>query len=83
MAGSAAVGLLSSLLWIGGGIVHVPFLIAVLGFPAHVGTATSHAVLAVRAAAATIVHLVHGDFHEHLGRTLLCASGAVLGARVS
>lgn len=80
MAGSAAVGLLSSLLGIGGGIVLVPFLIAVLGFPAHVATATSHSVLAATAAAATIVHLVHGDFHEHLRRTLLRAGGAVLGA---
>ncbi|MGP6156759.1 MAG: sulfite exporter TauE/SafE family protein, partial [Vulcanimicrobiaceae bacterium] len=80
MAGSAAVGLVSSLLGIGGGIVHVPFLIAVLGFPEHVATATSHAVLAVTAAAATIVHIAHGDFHEHLRRTLLCAGGALLGA---
>jgi uncharacterized protein len=82
MAGSAAVGLLSSLLGIGGGIVHVPFMIAVLGFPEHVATATSHAVLAITAGAATLVHLAHGDFAIHLRRTLLCAGGAVLGAPV-
>jgi uncharacterized membrane protein YfcA len=80
MIGSAAVGLLSSLLGIGGGIVHVPFMIAILGFPEHVATATSHAVLAVTAGAATLVHLLHGDFAIHLRRTLLCAGGALLGA---
>lgn len=80
MAGSAAVGLLSSLLGIGGGIVHVPFMIAVLGFPEHVATATSHAVLAITASSATFVHLLQGDYAIHLRRTLLCAAGALAGA---
>lgn len=80
MAGSAGVGLLSSLLGIGGGIVHVPFMIAVLGFPEHVATATSHAVLAITASAATIVHALHGDYAIHVRRTVLCAAGALLGA---
>ncbi len=80
MAGSAGVGLLSSLLGIGGGIVHVPFMIAVLGFPEHVATATSHAVLALTASAAVVVHGLQGDYTVHLHRTLLCAAGALLGA---
>ena len=80
MAGSAAVGLLSSLLGIGGGIIHVPFMIAVLGFPEHVATATSHAVLALTASVAVVVHGLQGDYAIHLRRTLLCAAGALLGA---
>jgi uncharacterized membrane protein YfcA len=79
--GSALAGLLSSVLGIGGGIVHVPFLVGVLGFPEHVATATSHAVLAVTAGVATIVHIVHGDFN-HPVRTILTACGALLGAPV-
>src|SRR5690349_8826599 len=39
--GSAYIAVLSSLLGIGGGIIHVPFLIRVLQIPAHTATATS------------------------------------------
>lgn len=79
--GAMVVGLLSSLLGIGGGIIHVPFLVVVLDYPGHVATATSHAVLAVTATVATIEHLIHGDLgpgpHP---RTILAACGALLGA---
>jgi uncharacterized protein len=79
IVGSAIAGLVSSILGIGGGIVHVPFLVGVLGFPEHVATATSHAVLAITAGVATAVHIAHGDF-DHPVRTILTASGALLGA---
>jgi uncharacterized protein len=45
MAHSTGAGFLSSFLGIGGGIVHVPLLVGVLGFPTHIATATSHFVL--------------------------------------
>ena len=41
------VGVLSSLFGVGGGIIHVPFLIVVLGIPVHTATATSHFVLTI------------------------------------
>jgi uncharacterized membrane protein YfcA len=82
VAGSAVAGLLSSLLGIGGGIVHVPFLVAALGFPEHVATATSHAVLAVTAGVATVYHLWHGDLGQHVQSTMIAACGALLGAPV-
>lgn len=78
--GTALAGLVSSLLGIGGGVVHVPFLVSVLGYPEHVATATSHAVLAVTASLATVIHVVHGDFRDDAGATLLCCGGALLGA---
>ena len=40
-------GLVGALLGIGGGIVHVPVLSTVLGFPVHTATATSHFILAI------------------------------------
>jgi uncharacterized membrane protein YfcA len=82
IVGSALAGVLSSLLGIGGGIVHVPFLVAILGFPEHIATATSHSVLAVTAGVATLYHLVHGDFATHVWTTALTACGAVLGAPI-
>jgi uncharacterized membrane protein YfcA len=78
--GSILIGALSSVLGIGGGIIHVPLLATVLGFPAHVATATSHAVLAVTAGIATIVHLIKGDYRTTWPLVLISAGGAVLGA---
>ena len=79
-AGSVAVGFFSSVLGIGGGIIHVPLLATVLGFPAHVATATSHAVLAVTSAIATVVHRVRGDYRETWPLVLATAGGAIAGA---
>src|SRR5690606_30772452 len=59
--GSAYIALLSSLLGIGGGIIHVPFLIRVLKMPPHTATATSHFVLTFIALTATITHVVLGE----------------------
>jgi hypothetical protein len=79
-AGSVFVGFFSSVLGIGGGIIHVPLLATVLGFPAHVATATSHAVLAVTAGIATIVHLARGDYRATWPLVLAAAAGAIAGA---
>src|SRR5205085_2347047 len=80
---SLAVGFVSSLLGIGGGIVHVPALVFVLKFPVHVATATSHFVLAVTAATGTAVHLWEGSFAGHgVRRTAALAVGVVIGAQV-
>jgi len=77
---AAGVGFLSSLLGIGGGIVHVPVLVTLFSFPEHVATATSHAVLAVTAIIATVVHLVHGDYGSDAPLVIACCLGAMLGA---
>jgi len=79
---SVFVGFLSSILGIGGGIVHVPFMITALGFPEHIATATSHAVLAVTTIVATIVHVVQGDFKGIWRLTLFTAAGALSGAPI-
>jgi uncharacterized membrane protein YfcA len=79
-AGSTAVGFFSSLLGIGGGIIHVPLLATVLGFPAHVATATSHAVLAVTAGIATVVHILRGDYRATWPLVAAVAGGAAAGA---
>ncbi|HNB60275.1 MAG TPA: sulfite exporter TauE/SafE family protein [Phycisphaerales bacterium] len=82
MAISAGVGFLSSLLGIGGGIIHVPALVHVLGFPVHVATATSHFVLATTAGAGTLTHVVRGGLHVGWHRALCLGAGAVVGAQI-
>jgi uncharacterized protein len=79
---SFVVGFISSLLGIGGGVIHVPALIGILGVPVHVATATSHFVLAIMATAGTITHLAAGDLGDFLGQTVLLGLGAVIGAQV-
>lgn len=78
--GSGYVAAVASLLGLGGGIVHVPFLVRVLGYPAHVATATSHLVLACMALLATGVHLATGSLHGRLDDTLSLAVGVMMGA---
>lgn len=86
---SVGVGFLSSFLGIGGGVVHVPLLVGVLGFPVHVATATSHFVLANMAGVASIVHVAGGSFAQGHGLRRAAAlsvgvvAGAQLGARLS
>lgn len=79
---SAYIGLLSGLLGIGGGIIHVPFLIRVLHFEAHVATATSHFVLAIVALAGTISHVAAGEFQPGIDRTMYLAVGVMMGAPI-
>lgn len=76
---SLAVGYLSSLLGIGGGIIHVPVLVHLMGFPVHIATATSHFVLAVMALSGTAVHVASGVFTQGAWLTLFLGVGVILG----
>ena len=78
--GSAYIAVLSSLLGIGGGIIHVPFLIRVLRMPPHTATATSHFVLTFMALTATVTHVVMGEFETGIDRTMYLAVGVMMGA---
>ncbi len=74
------VGVFSSALGIGGGIIHVPFLIVVLGLPVHVATATSHFVLSISTLIGTITFLLLG--HVQLLTAALLGAGALVGAQL-
>jgi uncharacterized membrane protein YfcA len=79
---SLVVGYVSSLLGIGGGIIHVPALVHLLNFPVHVATATSHFILAIMALTGTGVHIVTGAFHHGIRRTIALAIGVLIGAQL-
>lgn len=81
---SAGVGFVSSLLGIGGGIVHVPVMAIVLRFPVHIATATSHMVLALMALEATLVHFLDGTlkWDQTFAQAAVMAVGAVAGAQL-
>ncbi|MFH1650582.1 MAG: sulfite exporter TauE/SafE family protein [Chloroflexota bacterium] len=75
------VGLLSGLLGIGGGIIHVPALTQLLNFPVYIATATSHFVVALTTFSAVITHVAQGIFTEGVGRAAVLSAGAIVGAQ--
>ena len=77
---SFVVGFLSSVLGIGGGIIHVPFLIVALSLPVHVATATSHFVLSISAFVGALTYLLLGDVN--LETTALMGAGILVGAQL-
>ncbi|HTZ18542.1 MAG TPA: sulfite exporter TauE/SafE family protein [Dissulfurispiraceae bacterium] len=78
---SLLVGFVSSFLGIGGGIIHVPALAGILGFPVHVATATSHFILAIVTFVGVAVHVITGTFHHGVTRAIFLALGVILGAQ--
>ena len=82
LAVSFAIGFVSSLLGIGGGIIHVPALTLMLAFPVHIATATSHFILSITALSASTTHLVAGDYSGSWGVAVPLAIGGVLGAQL-
>jgi uncharacterized membrane protein YfcA len=79
---SMVVGFFSSLLGIGGGIIHVPVLVQLLNFPIHIATATASFVLTNMALTGTLTHIVTGTFTRGFRRTIMLAIGVILGAQL-
>jgi len=79
---SIFVGYVSSLLGIGGGIIHVPALTNLMNFPVHVATATSHFILTGMSLTGTAVHIVTGAFSHGVKRTICLSIGVVIGAQI-
>ncbi len=74
------IGFLSSIMGIGGGIIHVPALVYLFSFPAHIATATSNFILSISALVGAGSHLALGNVVP--GYALPMAVGVVLGAQV-
>jgi uncharacterized membrane protein YfcA len=82
---SLVVGVLSSLLGIGGGIIHVPALIHLMSFPVHIATATSHFVLAVTSLVGVLGYQARGLIDWSLAAPIGAGvlAGAQAGAAIS
>jgi uncharacterized membrane protein YfcA len=86
---SVLVGYLSSVLGIGGGIIHVPALVQWLQFPVFIATATSHFILAIMATVSVLVHFIKGSYHDPkilhmvIGLIIGVIPGAQIGAWLS
>jgi len=79
---SLLVGYVSSLFGLGGGIIHVPAMVHLLNFPAHVATATSHFILTITTLTGALVHIIRGELAGRVGVTAALAIGALGGAQL-
>lgn len=79
---SAFVGFAASFLGIGGGVIHVPLLAEVLGYPVHLAAGTSHMILAVTALLAVIEHAQAGHYAGLQSYVIFLAVGALVGAQL-
>jgi uncharacterized membrane protein YfcA len=79
---SFGVGFIAGLLGIGGGIIHVPMLIYVLCFPAHIATATSHFILVFTGLTGTLTHAASGTYAQSWQILLWIALGVIPGAQL-
>ena len=77
---SLFVGMLSSILGVGGGTIHVPFMNQVMKVPIHWAVATSTSILFISAVAGLITH---GSLGHILWTEAICTGiGATIGATI-
>jgi uncharacterized protein len=77
-------GVFSTLFGVGGGIVIVPLLVALVAFPIHAATATSLGAILVTASAGVVLYALRGDVHPGYAALvgLPAVAGAVIGIHV-
>jgi uncharacterized membrane protein YfcA len=74
------LGFVSGFLGIGGGVLQVPILVFLLGYPIHIATATSHFVTMLTSAFALAPNVLLGNVH--FLATAWLAAGVVVGAQI-
>ena len=79
------VGFISTIFGIGGGIIDVPMMVFILGFPAQIATASSTFILMVSSLVGTISHasLNHIIWVPAICIGCGCVIGAQIGARIA
>ena len=82
---SFVIGFLSSILGIGGGIIHVPAMVFLVDFSAHLATATSHFVLAITSPVGSVGNVAAGRilYIPAIAMSVGAIGGARLGAQLS
>ena len=77
-------GVFSTLFGVGGGIVIVPLLVALVAFPIHAATATSLGAILVTATAGVTFYALRGDVHPGYAALvgIPAVAGAVIGTHV-
>jgi len=79
-----AIGILSGMLGVGGGVFMVPIMVTYLGISQHSAHATSLAVVIPTAIAASLIYGMNSQVNIHIALYLTIGSvtGAILGAQI-
>ena len=78
---SFCVGFVSSIFGVGGGIIHVPAMILLLGFPTHIATATSYFILIFTSITGVLTHASLNNVK--LNFAIPIGFGVIIGAQIS
>ncbi|HWE60890.1 MAG TPA: sulfite exporter TauE/SafE family protein [Chloroflexota bacterium] len=81
LAASVLAGVVSGLLGVGGGLVLVPVMVAFMGIPLKIATATSTFMIGVTGVASACIQLLHGAIDPSLAAPVIVGifGGATLG----
>lgn len=84
-ASSFFAGILASLFGVGGGVIYVPLMVALLGMSVHTSAPTSQFILLVSSAAGLLSHIILGHPDYLLALILVggAFAGGQLGAKIS
>ena len=77
---SVLIGFISTILGVGGGILHVPIMTCFLGFPPHFAAATSHPIIAIMTGIATFLHWKLGYLDSLANILPWLTAGVLIGA---
>ncbi|MEM3727325.1 MAG: sulfite exporter TauE/SafE family protein [Candidatus Bathyarchaeia archaeon] len=73
------IGFISSIFGVGGGIIHVPAMILLLGFPVHIATATSHFILIFTSITGALTHILLSNVKFNFA--IFMGIGTIIGAQ--
>ena len=79
---SFGIGLVGSMLGMGGGPFYVTMLVYPLHFPLHVATATTQFILMIISLCWSSAHFIASGFEHGLFRTLFLGMGVLIGAQI-
>jgi uncharacterized membrane protein YfcA len=79
---SFGIGLVSSMLGMGGGPFYVTMLVYALHFPLHVATATTQFMLMIIGLSWSAAHIIASGFEHGISRTLFLGIGVLIGAQI-
>lgn len=79
---SLVIGFLSTILGVGGGILHVPIMTFFLGFSPHIAAASSHPIIAIMTGIATLLHWKFGYLTPLAHLLPWLTTGVLIGAPI-
>ncbi len=85
LTATGAIGLLSGMLGVTGGMIKLPIMVLLCGVPMDIAVATSTVMVAVTALSGLIGHAIHGNILWRTGLLLavVAVAGGLLGSRIS